>query len=126
VLDLFHSLVNWPVVSRSLDELFADFRDREARDKCALSYRLRIGPNGAVKQVTISSGAATNCTAPLTAPPGATASAGTWSRVGNDAPWLAVPLAGGGSATLDVTGLTWSVPGASPPPAGRRLRMMAQ
>jgi hypothetical protein len=125
VLDLFHSLVNWPVVSRSLDELFADFKEREARDKCALSYRLRIGPNGVVKQVTISSGA-TACTAPLTAPPGTTASTGTWSRVGNDAPWLAVPLAAKGSATFDVTGLTWSVPGVSSAPAGRRLRMMAQ
>jgi hypothetical protein len=126
VLDLFHSLVNWPVVSRSLDELYADFKDREARDACALSYKLRIGPNGAVKQVTISSGGAAGCTAPLTAPPGTTASSGTWSRIGNDAPLLAVPLAGGGSATLDVTGLTWSVPGASSAPAGRRRRRMMQ
>jgi hypothetical protein len=44
VLTEFHSVVNWPVQSKKLDDLYAIFKEREARDACKLSYRCALPP----------------------------------------------------------------------------------
>ncbi|GBF97931.1 hypothetical protein Rsub_10604 [Raphidocelis subcapitata] len=93
VVDLYSSLVAWPLRSLSLDDLFAQYKAREARDACALSYTLEVAADGGVGAVSVSSGSGGSCSAPLMT------GAGTSS------------IAVSGGAGRLVTSLVWGKPG---------------
>ncbi|GBF97916.1 hypothetical protein Rsub_10589 [Raphidocelis subcapitata] len=65
VVDLYSTLVAWPLRSLGLDDLFAQYKAREARDACALSYTLEVAADGGVGAVSVSSGSGGSCSAPL-------------------------------------------------------------
>lgn len=96
VISELSKYASWPLVSLKLDDLYAAFRAREARDACRLSYRLTIGLDASITGVTVTSAAAAGgapCTAPLLSPAGTSSAA----------------LQPGGTATLPVAGLPkWS------------------
>ena len=93
VANLYSSLVAWPLRSLSLDDLFAQYKAREAREACALSYTLQVAANGSVGAVSVASGSGGSCSAPLMTGAGASS--------------IAVS---GGSGRL-VTSLVWGQPG---------------
>ena len=95
VVDLYSSLVAWPLRSLGLDDLFAQYKAREARDACALSYTLEVAADGGVGAVSVSSGSGGSCSAPLMT------GAGTSS------------IAVSGGAGRVVTSLVWGKPGAA-------------
>lgn len=92
VLAEFKKFVTWPVKSLKLDDLYAMYKAREARDACDLSYTLNIADDdGAVQSVTIKSAATPtseggSCSAPL--------------MLGGDTGTLSVPVSIGGSASV--------------------------
>lgn len=117
VLTELHSMVSWPVTSLKLDDLYAAFKAREARDACKLSYKLEIdtaaaaaGGSPRVSSVTVSGGSGGACSAPLMAPAGASASAGAWEGSGPGVRTLRVNVGAGGSVKVDTQGLPWSMP----------------
>ena len=93
VANLYSSLVAWPLRSLSLDGLFAQYKAREAREACALSYTLEVAADGGVGAVSVASGSGGSCSAPLMTGAGASS--------------IAVSS---GSGRL-VTNLVWGKPG---------------
>ena len=77
--------LDWPLRSLSIDQLYAAFKAREARDACGLSYTLDVA-GGAATTVSVAAASGAACDAPLTTGTATTLSA-------------AVP-AGGGVGTI--------------------------
>jgi hypothetical protein len=112
VLAELHAFVTWPVISLKLDDLYAEFKAREARDACRLSYRLTVGSDGAVAAVTVASGGGA-CVAPLMVSKAAgvkAGGAGRWDRGQKTAltQTLRVPLAVGQAQRVLLRGLWWT------------------
>jgi hypothetical protein len=98
VLDELQRLVAWPVSSLKLDDLYAEFKAREARDACRLSYRLTVGLDASVSAVTVASGGGA-CAAPLMVP--AANAAGVTTQL--------ISVGAGATASVQLPGLKWNV-----------------
>ena len=96
------AIVSWPIKSASLDELYAIFKAREARNAAKLTYTLTVGDGGVVQALTAAS-AGGEASAPLMV--------GDAAAAGGAATRFA-PVPAGGSAAFDVGGLSWPRPAA--------------
>jgi hypothetical protein len=101
----FNKYLAWPVKSLRLDDVYVAFQEREARDKCALTWALDVAANGTVQGVVVTSAAApgaagvpASCTGWLLTAGGA--SAGSPREV-------SASVTAGGSASAAVSGLAW-------------------
>jgi hypothetical protein len=102
--------VTWPIETLKMDDLYAAFKDREARDNCQLTYTLTVDQTSSVSGITVKSGGGA-CNAPLLLPFGAgVAGAGLVSNAVPAAVNTAtykVPVAAGGSVALSTSGLAY-------------------
>jgi hypothetical protein len=102
--------VTWPIETLKMDDLYAAFKDREARDNCQLTYTLDVDASSRVSAITVKSGGGA-CSAPLLLPFGAGVSGS--GLVSNAVPAAVntatykVPVAAGGSVTLATSGITY-------------------
>jgi hypothetical protein len=109
VLQKLTACVTWPVRSLKLDDLQQQFKLREQRDNCNLSYRLAVSTaTNKVTAITVTSlpGATSGCSAPLTVAAGATVTGGVADTTDAAAPVYRVALTVGGAATIG-TSLDW-------------------
>jgi hypothetical protein len=128
------AVVDWPVRSLKLEELSKEYLRREARDACALEYRLTVDrARGAVTAVAVRSGApapggngtaaappAPPCAAPLMLRGAARLATALGEAAAESREWgvrtLSVAVPPGGAVVMNVSGgLPW---GAAAPAAG--------
>jgi hypothetical protein len=102
--------VTWPIETLKMDDLYAAFKDREARDNCQLTYTLNVDAASSVSSITVKSGGGA-CNAPLLLPNTVSVSGG--NVAGNTAPYAVgtmnyrVPVAAGGTTTVAMVGVTY-------------------
>jgi hypothetical protein len=102
--------VTWPIETLKMDDLYAAFKDREARDNCQLTYTLDVDASSRVSGITVKSGGGA-CSAPLLLPN--TASVSGTGLVSNAVPAAVntatykVPVVAAGTAAVSVTGLPY-------------------